>query len=227
MAEVSSWLPNLIGPLEILDDGGDPVTPRATLNFVGATITDDPDNERTNIVVGGFVAPTGTGFLTVTGGVLDAASTGSSGTGNVVRASAPTIANPTLTGTVTYQGTKLRILSIPGEVQTTTATTAVIASFTILDGTSVTFDFVAGMKAVGTTAKAGRWDGKVTYQRNSGGAPAIVGAAEYGTAQENVAGDGVTFDLSGNVLRVLATAADADDRNWTCELRVHETLDDA
>jgi hypothetical protein len=139
----------------------------------------------------------------------------------------PTIETPTITGTVTHQGTKYRELTIVGEVQTTTATTAVIAQHTILDGTSTTFDFIAGMKAVGTTAKAGRWDGKVTYQRNSAGAPSIVGAAEYGPPQETTAGDGVTFDLSGNVLRVLATAADADDRNWTCALRVHETLDDA
>jgi hypothetical protein len=68
-----------------------------------------------------------------------------------------------------------------------------------------------------------RWDGKVTYDCTGVGAATICGAAEYGTPQTIVVGDGVVFDLSGRTLRVLATADDADDRNWTCELRVHET----
>ena len=123
-------------------------------------------------------------------------------------------------------GTRFNSFSIFGEVQTTAAGTAVIAQHTIADGTTTSFDFVAVMKAVGTTAKGGRWDGKVTYQRN-GGAPAIIGAAEYGVPHETEAGDDVTFDLSGNVLRILATSADGDDRNWSCEVRVHEALDDA
>lgn len=135
-----------------------------------------------------------------------------------------TLASPTITGTVTYQGTKLRILSIPGEAQTTTATTTVIASFDMLDETSATFDFTAHMTGSPAATKGGRWDGKVTYRRTAAGAPTIVGAAEYGTAQEDVAGDDVAFNVSGNTIQVLATAADADDRNWTCELRVHETL---
>lgn len=137
---------------------------------------------------------------------------------------AGSLASPTITGIVTYQGTKFRVLSIPGEVQTTTATTAVIASFTMLDETSCDFAFSAGMKGVAGVTKSGGWDGKVTYQRNAAGAPAIVGAVEYGTSRETVVGDGVTFDISGNDVRVLATAADADDRNWTCEFRVAETL---
>ncbi len=49
MADVSSWLPNLLGPHELTEDGGDPVTARSTWNIIGATITDDPVNERTDI----------------------------------------------------------------------------------------------------------------------------------------------------------------------------------
>ena len=136
-----------------------------------------------------------------------------------------TLASPTIAGTVIYQGTKLRILSIPGEVQTTTATTAVIATFTMLDETSCKFDFTASMKAVGAVAKAGGWTGSATYYRTGGGAPTISnGTPNYGTAEETTGGDGVTFDVSGNAVRVLATAADGDDRNWTCEFRVAETL---
>lgn len=134
-----------------------------------------------------------------------------------------TLNDPTITGTVTYQGTKLRILSIPGEAVTTTASSVVVATFTMLDNTCCTFDFIVGMSKQTTLDKAGRWDGKATYRR-AGGAPTIVGAAEYGTPHLTTAGDDVVFDVSGNAVRVYATAIDADDRNWTCELRVHETL---
>ncbi len=81
------------------------------------------------------------------------------------------------------------------------------------------------MKAVGVNAKAGGWTGSATYYRSAGGAPTITnGTPNYGTPEETTVGDGVTFDVSGNAVRVLATAADADDRNWTCEFRVAETL---
>jgi len=197
MTTVANWLPELLGPHALTENGGDPVTARPTWNFIGATLVDDSVNERTDVTFTGVVPSTLTG---------------------------KTLEDPTITGTVTYQGTKLRILSIPGEVQTTTATTAVIAQFTMVDETCCTFDFTASMAKVTTVTKAGRWDGKVTYRRTGGGAPAIVGAAEYGTAQETTAGDDVAFSVSGNIVRVLATAADGDDRNWTCELRAHETL---
>lgn len=45
---------------------------------------------------GGGSAPTGTGFYHVTGGVMDAASIGETGTGNVVRATSPTLVTPAL-----------------------------------------------------------------------------------------------------------------------------------
>ena len=134
--------------------------------------------------------------------------------------------DPVSTGIAYYTGTRLRTLDIPGEVQTTTATSAVVASHTIVDNTTTTFDFVCTMRATGATAKAGRWSGTVTYYRN-GGAPVIVGAAEYGTAFETTAGDDVTFLISTNTLQVIVTSADADDRNWTCALRVQETLNTA
>jgi hypothetical protein len=51
----------------------------------------------TVVTVGnGFTAPTGTGVVTVTSGALDAASTGTTGSGNFVRATSPTLVTPTL-----------------------------------------------------------------------------------------------------------------------------------
>lgn len=122
------------------------------------------------------------------------------------------------------QGTKARMLTQFGEVSTAAATTAVITSFTMLDETSVTFDFVASMKAVGAVAKAGRWSGTATYYRTGGGAPTLAGAAAYATAQETTAGDDVAFSVSGNIIRVLATSADVSGRNWFARLNVQEVL---
>lgn len=299
----SKWLAHMLGPIDFQAEGVDAeVERRGTINLVGLTVADDPDNDRLTVTAAAGSTPTGTGIPHVVAGVQDAAAslivnadvhasaaiaaskvvqatgtgiphvvagvlsaasslivdadvtsvgvakitnlganvatflgtpttanllaavTGETGSGAVVFGTAPTISDPTITGTVTYQGTKLRILSIPGEARTTTATTVVVATFTMIDETSCKFDFTAGMKAVGAVGKAGGWTGSATYRRTAGGAPTICGAAAYGTAEESTAGDDVTFDVSGNAVRVLATAADGDDRNWTCEFRVHETL---
>jgi hypothetical protein len=245
---LAGYLPEMLGPHSVIVNGGaTAVTSRAIWNFIGPTLTDDAVNERTDFDFGAFASstlrvanPAGTFWVTIAGSawVADRVLTiplltgpdtvcvlGLAQTLALKTLTAPVLAGPTITGTVVYQGTKLRILSIPGEVQTTTATTAVIATFTMLDETSCKFDFTASMKAVGVVAKAGGWTGSATYYRTGGGAPTISnGTPNYGTAEETTAGDGVTFDVSGNAVRVLATAADADDRNWTCEFRVAETL---
>jgi hypothetical protein len=71
--DLSSWLPNLIGPLDIQANGTSVTTRRPTLNFSGgATVTDDSANNRTNISVLGAAAVTGTGFWRSTAGVLNA-----------------------------------------------------------------------------------------------------------------------------------------------------------
>ncbi len=132
--------------------------------------------------------------------------------------------NPTITGTVTYQGDGWRVVSIGGKFVSIGAVTDVVAQFTMLDETTCTFDFTCSMKAVGAVGKAGRWDGKATYYRTGGGAPTIVGAIEYGTAFATTVGDGVILFVSGNIVKVIATAADSDNRNWSCEFRVQETL---
>lgn len=50
--DISSWLPNLIGPLDLQDDGAPVVTRRATINFIGGTVADNPTFERTDITFG-------------------------------------------------------------------------------------------------------------------------------------------------------------------------------
>ncbi len=47
----SSWLPNLIGPLDLQADGEEVTVRRATINFVGGSVVDNPDLERTDITM--------------------------------------------------------------------------------------------------------------------------------------------------------------------------------
>lgn len=58
---VSSWLANLLGPIDFFLNGvAESVTRREAWNFIGTiTIADDPDNERTNITFGGGGGPAG------------------------------------------------------------------------------------------------------------------------------------------------------------------------
>lgn len=119
---------------------------------------------------GAGAVPTGTGFYHVTAGVMDAASVGETGSGNVVRATSATIATPILTtprvqtrldidntgGTFQYQITPAalaanRILNLPlltatdtfavlAFAQTFTNKTMVAASNTITDTSAATGD---------------------------------------------------------------------------------------
>lgn len=54
---ITSWLPNLLGPLDLQGNGASLVPRRQTLNFVGGTVTDNPDFDRTDIALGAGVSP--------------------------------------------------------------------------------------------------------------------------------------------------------------------------
>jgi hypothetical protein len=129
---------------------------------------------------------------------------------------------PIITGTVTYQGARCRILSIVGEVQTASTSPTLVASFTMGLQTSCAFDALVTYTRRTSVTKSAGYKRHVNYLR-AAGAPAIVGAIVSGTDQETTPADDVTFTLNGNTIEVTVTAADADPRNWTCELRVQET----
>jgi hypothetical protein len=67
--DVSSWLPNLIGPLAV-KVAGVAQTARAAINFVGVSAVDDEANDQLTLTV---AAPTGTGIPHVVSGVQAAA----------------------------------------------------------------------------------------------------------------------------------------------------------
>jgi hypothetical protein len=135
----------------------------------------------------------------------------------------PTLAAPTFSGIVTYQGTRMRRLDVPGEVQTSSTTATVVASFTMLDLTVCSFEYHITCARQTATSKGGTYRAAVTYRRNGAG-PTIVGANVAQTDQETTAGDGVAWNVNGNVLEVKVTAADTDPRNWGGFLRVQEMV---
>lgn len=49
----ANWMPELIGPVNIEADGTPAERRRGGLNFVGATLEDDPDNDRINVTLPG------------------------------------------------------------------------------------------------------------------------------------------------------------------------------
>lgn len=67
--DVSSWLPNLIGPLAV-KVAGVAQTARAAINFVGVSAVDDEANDQLTLTV---ASPTGTGIPHVVSGVQAAA----------------------------------------------------------------------------------------------------------------------------------------------------------
>jgi hypothetical protein len=135
-----------------------------------------------------------------------------------------TLASPTVTGTPIYQGTNVKITSVIGEVQTSSTTQTTVASYTMVDESHCRFDVIVTYARRTNVTKAADYTRKVAYRRTSAGAPTIVGVLESGTDEETTAADDVTIDVSSNDVRVRVTAADSDGRNWSCEMRVQETL---
>ena len=71
-----SWLDKFFKAYSSVQVGGVALAPETTINFVGATVVDDPTNARTTVTVtggGGGTVPTGTGIPHIVGGVQQAA----------------------------------------------------------------------------------------------------------------------------------------------------------
>lgn len=134
-----------------------------------------------------------------------------------------TLDSPVITGTPIYQGTRVAIKSVVGEVQTSSTSQTTVASYAMSDETHVQFDAIVTYARRTNVTKAATYKRSVAYRRTSAGAPTIVGTIDPGTDQETTPADDVTFDVSTNTVRVRVTAADTDGRNWSCELRLQET----
>ena len=110
--DVSSWLPALVGPVTIKDDGTAKAA-RAIWDFVGIDITDDGSTKLTFTVSPSALSGLGTGvatwLATPSSANLAAAVTGETGTGALVFGTSPTIATPTLTGVSVLGGYRVGV----------------------------------------------------------------------------------------------------------------------
>lgn len=222
--DVSSWLPALVGPVTIKDDGVAKAA-RAIWDFVGVTITDDGSTKLTFTVSPTALSGLGTGvatwLATPSSANLAAAVTGETGSGALVFGTSPTIASPTVTGTVTTSGTRASALDSIAEVQTTDATVTTVASYAMSDETLCAFDVVVIATKRTTVTEGGRWKRSVVYRRTGAGVATIVGTLETGTDQETSAGLDVTIDTDGaSTVRVRVTGLAATNINWTCRMSV-------
>jgi hypothetical protein len=78
MSDVSKYLPTLLGPHALTQDGGAAVTSRPTWNIIGATLSDDSTNDRTNITVTSAAAAAGSaGEVQINGGAATNVKAGS------------------------------------------------------------------------------------------------------------------------------------------------------
>ena len=101
--DVSSWLPALVGPVTIKDDGVAKAA-RAIWDFVGVTITDDGSTKLTFTVSPTALSGLGTGvatwLATPSSANLAAAVTGETGSGALVFGTSPTLASPVINGQI-------------------------------------------------------------------------------------------------------------------------------
>lgn len=131
------------------------------------------------------------------------------------------ITDPEIQGSTTYTDGYFKIKSVPSKVQTSSTTPTVLGSYAIPDETHCFFSvFVTCARRTNVT-KASSPNGTTSYRRTGGGAPQIVGAESIDNSN-NASGGTISFALSGNTFQVIATAPDADPRNWGCEIRVQQ-----
>lgn len=222
--DVSSWLPALVGPVTIKDDGTAKAA-RAIWDFVGIDITDDGSTKLTFTVSPSALSGLGTGvatwLATPSSANLRAALTDETGSGALVFGTSPTIASPTVTGTVTTSGTRASAPDSIAEVQTTDATVTTVASYVMSDETALSIDVLVLATKRTAVTEAGTFKRHACYRRTGGGVATIVGAVVSGSDQETSAGLDVTIDTDGaSTVRVRVTGLAATNINWTCRMSV-------
>lgn len=187
----SGYLPNMIGVLTLEGDGTEQTVKRGTINFVGATVTDDPVNERTDVEItgGGGGTPAGSSGDIQTN---DAGSFGAltPGTGVATFLATPSSAN--LKAAVTDEtGTGGALVF----ADTPTLVTPVIGAAT---GTSAALSSYWSTGATPATTGAGRMAiNAYIYSRDSGNTADIrvIGVSASGPEQINIGGGASGYNL--------------------------------
>jgi hypothetical protein len=194
---VSGWLPNLLGPVELRDEGV-AVTARPAIAFVGAgvTVTDDSSGARTVVTI----PDAGAGPLSGVAGVL-------------TRTATTTLDN----GEAKTTGRDI----IPTSIQTTDGTVTNLYTFTT---TTSRVYVLRGLVSCATTTAAGYglWSIEALFDNQGGTLTQRVASPVTTVAESSVALD-VTVDASAGAIRVRVTGLAATNIRWTGRLYLHET----
>lgn len=189
MSVVSRWLPKLLGPHEVTQDGGTAVTARETWDFIGVTVADDEANEKTTFTVtDATVDPTAPLANASTGTLNDVTTTGYSG----VRHSG---AAPTVTGYASgAAGRRLLLTTTGGPLILANESASSVAANRIVTGTgaNVTIANGAGCELV-YDATSSRWR--------------LVGDGAQAVPTTAVSAMAIDWSLSGTFSKTLAAGA--------------------
>jgi hypothetical protein len=192
--DLSSWVPNVIGPLDIQANGDAVTTRRSTLNFTGGTVSveDDAEAERTNIIFAVGSAAGSSGQLQYNNaGAIGAASNVTYSGGYLTLANAlkltsgsyaTSFASGTLSSNITLTGpTASTTLVGRDTTDTLTTKTMVLASNTITDTSAALGDLV---KHNGTRfVRLAKGSAYQVPRVNSGGTDLEFAAVDLATAQ--------------------------------------------
>lgn len=210
---VSGWLPNLLGPVELRDDGV-VVTPRGAINFLNCTVTDNPEADSVDVDPGGGGGgggPLGGSVSGPPGAVVVERIDGVLGNVNIAPAQ-QTWGSPT-------SGVVGKILSAP--LATSGATPTALVAYAVPENSVV--DFVVTVvgrwsSGSGAAGHAYRADLVCTYQRIGNAAPTLVGAAAAPTNVRSV-GSGsawaASVGVSANMVVAYGAGAAGANVRWT------------
>lgn len=142
--DVSSWLPNLLGPLDLrLNSAETDVPRRSTINLIGdVSIEDDPDNEATNL----YLTASTVLANSSTGSIHDVVSTDETGPVSALRMAG---AAPTITGIASgTSGRKLVVMATGGAVVLANENAGSVAANRIVTGTGANVTVANGSAAL-------------------------------------------------------------------------------
>ena len=236
--DVSSWLPGLIGPDTIQVAGESIAIRRPSINFVGATEEDDPDNEATNI---SFATTAASAFLqNPTSANLAAALSDETGSGAAVFGTSPTVTtaalvSPTLSGSPVISATTLQYTgdarSIQQDIQitsvvTTDATATTLWTYTTTSGRTY---YLTGFIEGTTSSLASRFLYRVEqyFDNQLGTVNARISSPTGGITELHETSGSLTIaaEASGTSIRVrITTGLAATTIRWRGRLFLHEGL---
>lgn len=162
--DVTGWIPNTLGPVELQTNGFVVSPARPKLNIVGTGVVaeDDPAGDRTTITIPSATVPSGTGVRKVSGGVETVA----------------LVANADVAGAAAIDGSKISpdfstATVRAKKVRLGTATISTTGNIDALDPSGTSIVRLTGAGAVNVRGILAGNDGDVLYLHNRTGGSTV------------------------------------------------------